>query len=215
MRRRLPSQKSGRAPPPPNTAPLAQPYATRSILDRLTGTPAAKTYPLVMDATTTHADRQGIGTLPTWPARNSTGHVRQFVDEVDYRHPGDWRDREGNSNVEPDLLCEWLRKQGYSECIHRADARAVGIPARGIRRSPVPPLGVRVLGIGEGIGYSAPTTAVPYAFLPQWLHESIADPRVGLRDDHPDASSFGPYSLLRHRAQFDGRLRLAGVPHGG
>jgi type I restriction enzyme R subunit len=40
-----------------------------------------------------------------------------FVKELRYRHLGDLRDRDGNSNVEPELLRAWLTKQGYSDYV--------------------------------------------------------------------------------------------------
>lgn len=36
-----------------------------------------------------------------------------FRDELGYRYLGDWTDRDGNSNVEEDLLSAWLARSGY------------------------------------------------------------------------------------------------------
>jgi type I restriction enzyme, R subunit len=41
--------------------------------------------------------------------------VALFRDELKYRYLGEWSDREGNSNVEEELLSDWLTKKGYSE----------------------------------------------------------------------------------------------------
>lgn len=38
--------------------------------------------------------------------------VRLFRDELFWRYLGDWSDRDGNSNVEPDLLGAWLKRRG-------------------------------------------------------------------------------------------------------
>ena len=43
--------------------------------------------------------------------------ARLFVDDLEYRHLGDWQDRPDNSNVEPDLLRAWLTKQGHSDYV--------------------------------------------------------------------------------------------------
>jgi type I restriction enzyme, R subunit len=40
--------------------------------------------------------------------------VALFHDELGYRFLGDWSDREGNSNIEEELLSDFLRKSGYS-----------------------------------------------------------------------------------------------------
>jgi type I restriction enzyme R subunit len=45
-------------------------------------------------------------------------HVVQFFrDTLDYDYLGNWKDRDGNSNVEEDILCEWLKRQGHNEKI--------------------------------------------------------------------------------------------------
>jgi type I restriction enzyme R subunit len=38
-----------------------------------------------------------------------------FRDQLGYRYLGDWTDRDGNSNVEEDMLSEWLAWSGYSQ----------------------------------------------------------------------------------------------------
>ena len=40
--------------------------------------------------------------------------IALFCDELDYDFLGNWRDREGNSNIEEALLTNWLNKRGYS-----------------------------------------------------------------------------------------------------
>ena len=37
-----------------------------------------------------------------------------FRDELEYRYLGDWTDRDGNSNIEEELLSAWLTKSGYT-----------------------------------------------------------------------------------------------------
>jgi len=44
------------------------------------------------------------------------GHVIQlFKDELVYDYLGNWKDREGNSNVEEALLTDWLKRQGHND----------------------------------------------------------------------------------------------------
>ncbi|RZB32686.1 MAG: type I restriction enzyme, R subunit [Candidatus Argoarchaeum ethanivorans] len=40
--------------------------------------------------------------------------IALFQDELGYRYLGDWRDRDGNSNIEEELLTPYLLKNGYS-----------------------------------------------------------------------------------------------------
>src|SRR4051795_10121838 len=37
-----------------------------------------------------------------------------FRDELGYRYLGDWSDRDGNSNIEEDVLSAWLTRSGYT-----------------------------------------------------------------------------------------------------
>ncbi|WP_311948613.1 type I restriction endonuclease subunit R [Halomonas piscis] len=41
--------------------------------------------------------------------------IRFFQQELGYRYLGDWKDREGNRNVEETLLRDWLTRQGHDE----------------------------------------------------------------------------------------------------
>ena len=40
--------------------------------------------------------------------------IRLFKDELDYTYLGNWEEREGNSNIEQELLTNYLTKAGYS-----------------------------------------------------------------------------------------------------
>jgi len=40
--------------------------------------------------------------------------IALFRDALGYDHLGDWSDRDGNSNIEEDLLSAWLTKSGYT-----------------------------------------------------------------------------------------------------
>jgi len=40
--------------------------------------------------------------------------ITLFRDELGYRYFGDWTDRDGNSNIEEELLTAWLTKSGYT-----------------------------------------------------------------------------------------------------
>ncbi len=55
--------------------------------------------------------------------------IALFRDELGYRYLGDWTDREGNSNIEEELLTAWLTKRGYtpaqiSVALHRLRTEA-------------------------------------------------------------------------------------------
>ena len=54
--------------------------------------------------------------------RLTQAQVLKFFDEhLDYRYLGDWNDRNGNRNIEKDLLRDWLGRQGHEEhVINRA-----------------------------------------------------------------------------------------------
>ena len=41
--------------------------------------------------------------------------IRLFVDKLKYRFLGNWEDREDNSNIEKEILTDWLLKQGNSQ----------------------------------------------------------------------------------------------------
>ncbi|WP_421948850.1 type I restriction endonuclease [Phaeodactylibacter xiamenensis] len=41
--------------------------------------------------------------------------VKLFKEELGYTYLGNWEDREGNSNIEEDLLKDYLLRKGYSE----------------------------------------------------------------------------------------------------
>ena len=40
--------------------------------------------------------------------------IALFRDELGYRYLGDWTDRDGNSNIDEEMLSAWLTKSGYS-----------------------------------------------------------------------------------------------------
>lgn len=47
--------------------------------------------------------------------------LRFFRDELGYRYLGDWKHRDGNRNIEEDLVRDWLARQGHEEpVINRA-----------------------------------------------------------------------------------------------
>ena len=49
------------------------------------------------------------------PERSTQNRViALFRDELHYRYLGDWSDRDGNSNVEEELLTAWLTKNRYT-----------------------------------------------------------------------------------------------------
>ncbi|MCH6256545.1 HsdR family type I site-specific deoxyribonuclease [Puniceicoccaceae bacterium K14] len=55
--------------------------------------------------------------------------IALFRDELDYDYLGNWEEREGNSNIEEELLTQWLAKQGHtpaqiSQAIHLLHRRA-------------------------------------------------------------------------------------------
>ena len=45
--------------------------------------------------------------------------LKVFENDLDYDYLGDWQDREGNSNVEEEILTDWLKSQGHDVSIIR------------------------------------------------------------------------------------------------
>jgi type I restriction enzyme, R subunit len=45
--------------------------------------------------------------------------LKVFENDLDYDYLGDWQDREGNSNVEEEILTDWLKSQGHEVSIIR------------------------------------------------------------------------------------------------
>lgn len=41
--------------------------------------------------------------------------IALFRDELGYRYLGDWSDRDGNSNIEEEILASWLTRSGYTQ----------------------------------------------------------------------------------------------------
>src|SRR5207247_593066 len=59
-----------------------------------------------------------------------------FREELDYRYLGDWTDRDGNSNIEEELLARYLTRRGYrptqiTKAIHELRTEA-GNPNRSL-----------------------------------------------------------------------------------
>jgi type I restriction enzyme, R subunit len=43
--------------------------------------------------------------------------VKLFRETLGYAYLGNWEEREGNRNIEPDLLRAWLKEQGKTEAL--------------------------------------------------------------------------------------------------
>lgn len=58
--------------------------------------------------------------------------LKLFENQLGYEYLGDWHEREGNSNVEPSLICDWLNDRGHSlplinKVLHKLDkAKSIG-----------------------------------------------------------------------------------------
>lgn len=50
-------------------------------------------------------------------ARTQKRVVDFFLNALGHSYPGFWKDRGGNSNVEEELLSEWLKRQGHTDSI--------------------------------------------------------------------------------------------------
>ena len=48
-----------------------------------------------------------------------------FQKELGYRYLGHWKTRTGNSNVEKDMLTDWLQRRGHGAKIIEAELRSV------------------------------------------------------------------------------------------
>ena len=43
--------------------------------------------------------------------------IALFRDRLRYTYLGNWKDRAGNANIEPELLASWLRRRGVDEAL--------------------------------------------------------------------------------------------------
>jgi len=55
--------------------------------------------------------------------------VKFFKEQLDYDYLGDWEYREGNSNIETDLLTKWLKNRGVSEALIKRTLRKLDAAA--------------------------------------------------------------------------------------
>ena len=55
-----------------------------------------------------------MSTIGQREARTQRNVVEFLSDALDYAYLGRWKDRVGNSNIEKDLLTDWLKRQGHS-----------------------------------------------------------------------------------------------------
>jgi type I restriction enzyme R subunit len=55
--------------------------------------------------------------------------VKFFKEQLDYDYLGDWEYREGNSNIETDLLTKWLKNRGVSEALIKRTLRKLDTAA--------------------------------------------------------------------------------------
>jgi len=55
--------------------------------------------------------------------------VNFFKEQLDYDYLGDWEYREGNSNIETDLLTKWLKNRGVSEALIKRTLRKLDTAA--------------------------------------------------------------------------------------
>jgi len=55
--------------------------------------------------------------------------VKFFKEQLDYDYLGDWEYREGNSNIETDLLTKWLKKRDVSEALIKRALRKLDAAA--------------------------------------------------------------------------------------
>ncbi|MHB2149647.1 type I restriction endonuclease subunit R [Calditrichota bacterium LG25] len=58
-----------------------------------------------------------MSTIGEKEARTQYRLVHFFQNALGYRYLGNWKDREGNDNVEEELLTDWLKRQGHSQKI--------------------------------------------------------------------------------------------------
>ena len=54
-------------------------------------------------------------TVSEWATQQRV--IGLFQNELGYDYLGDWREREGNRNIEVELLSKWLRKQKVSDAL--------------------------------------------------------------------------------------------------
>jgi len=59
-----------------------------------------------------HLKMSNVG--QTLSAPRKTASFALFRDELHYRYLGDWIDRDGNSNIEEDILSAYLTASGYT-----------------------------------------------------------------------------------------------------
>ncbi|MEI6638265.1 MAG: type I restriction endonuclease, partial [Chlorobium sp.] len=56
----------------------------------------------------------GLTTIGNSERETQNRVLALFTNELDYRFLGDWKDREGNSNIEESLLTAYLLRNGYT-----------------------------------------------------------------------------------------------------